>query len=150
MRTRIIILAAGKGTRMQNAEVPKVLVPFEGKPMIMHLLDAVRLSDMDSKPVIVVGHDAEKVKSALGAGYEYIVQAEQLGTGHAVQCAEKLLAGKTDQVIILYGDHPLVKASTIINLRKLHEQQHCPLSMMTVRIDDFDDWRAPFADFSRI
>ncbi len=118
--------------------------------MIRHLLDAVRASGVDERPVIVVGHEAEKVKAVLGDGYEYVLQAEQLGTGHAVQCAENLLAGKTDQVIVLYGDHPFIKASTIVNLRALHEQEHCPVFMTTVRVEDFEDWRAPFADFSRV
>lgn len=150
MQTRIIILAAGRGTRMNNAEIPKVLIPFEGKPMIAHLLDAVRYSGVDERPVIVTGFHAELVERTLGNGYDYARQDEQLGTGHAVQRAEQLLAEKTDQVIVLYGDHPFVKASTIMNLRALHEQEHCPLSMMTVRVEDFDDWRLAFADFGRV
>ncbi len=150
MQTRIIILAAGKGTRMKNAEIPKVLIPFEGKPMIAHLLDAVRHSGVDERPVMVTGYQAELVERTLGNGYDYVRQDAQLGTGHAVQCGEELLAGKADQVMVLYGDHPFVKASTIVKLRKLHEQERCPLSMMTVRVDDFDDWRAPFADFGRV
>lgn len=174
MRTRVIILAAGRGTRMNpvrsqtpsasaalpvagrtsngvnNTALPKVLTPFEGKPIITHLLDAVRESGVDERPVIVIGHEAEKIKAVLGDGYDYILQAKQLGTGHAVQCAEQLLVGKTDQVIVLYGDHPFVKASTITNLRAFHEQEHCPLSMMTVRVEDFDDWRLTFADFGRV
>lgn len=150
MRTRIVILAAGKGTRMNGGIIPKVLVPFEGKPMIRRLLDAVRSSGVDARPVIVTGHQAGLVEKTLGNDYEYVRQDEQLGTGHAVQCAEKVLAGKTDQIIVLYGDHPFVKPATIRDLRALREQERCPLSMMTVTVEDFGDWRAPFADFSRI
>ncbi len=174
MRTRIVILAAGRGTRMNpvrnnpdfsrdavapmaerishgvNTDLPKVLIPFEGKPMIMHLLDAVRSSGVDARPVIVTGYQAELVEKTLGDGYDYVRQDEQLGTGHAVACAEKLLAGKTDQVIVLYGDHPFIKASTIMNFRALHERARCPLSLMAVRVDDFDDWRLTFADFGRV
>lgn len=149
MRTRIVILAAGKGTRM-NGEIPKVLIPFEGKPMVQHLLAAVRSSGVDARPVIVTGYQADLVEKTLGDDYEYVRQDEQLGTGHAMQCTEKLLAGKTDQIIVLYGDHPFVKAVTIRDLLSLHEREGCPLSMMTVSVEDFNDWRAPFADFSRI
>ena len=150
MRTRIIILAAGKGTRMNHTDIPKVLIPFEGKPMIRHLLDTVKESGVDGRPIIVTGYQAELVEKTLGDAYDYVRQAEQRGTGHAVQCAEKLLAGKADQILVLYGDHPFVKASTITALRALHERERCPLSLMTVRVEDFDGWRAPFADFSRI
>ena len=149
MQTRIVILAAGKGTRM-GGDLPKVLIPFEGKPMIVHLLDTIRKSGVDARPIIVVGHYAEKIKSVLGDGYDYAYQPEQLGTGHAVACAETLLRGKADRVIVLYGDHPFVKASTIVHLLALHERADCPLSLMTVRVEDFNDWRAPFADFGRI
>lgn len=149
MTTRIIVLAAGKGTRM-NSQIPKILIPFEGKPIIRHLLDAVRLSGVDPRPVVIIGYQGDLVRQTLGEKYDYIYQAEQLGTGHAVQSAEPLLAGKAEQIMVFYGDHPFVRSSTIANLRALHEREGCPLSMMTVMLKDFSDWRAPFADFSRI
>lgn len=173
MRTRIVILAAGRGTRMNpvrnktpeasavpplaerisngvNTNLPKVLIPFEGRPMIAHLLDAVRVSGVDPRPVIVTGYQADLVERTLGSGYDYVRQEEQLGTGHAVACVEPLLHGIADQILVLYGDHPFVRPSTIAKLRELHEREKCVLSMMTVQVQDFFDWRAPFADFGRV
>lgn len=133
-----------------GGDIPKVLIPFQGQPIIRHLLDAVAESGVDPRPVIVTGYQAELVEGTLGDGYDYVRQDEQLGTGHAIQCTEKLLAGSAEQIIVLYADHPFISASTIVNLHALHERECCPLSMMTVVVEDFRDWRAPFADFSRI
>lgn len=152
MKTRIIILAAGKGTRM-NGEAPKVLIPFAGKPLIRHLLDAVAESGVDPRPVVITGFHAPLVEQTLGPSYDYVRQDAQLGTGHAVLCAEPLLTGKAEAVMVLYGDHPFVRPETIAGLQALHERQKregCVLSMMTATVEDFKEWRAPFADFSRI
>ena len=149
MQTRVIILAAGKGTRMKT-DTPKALIPFEGKPLIRHLLDAVAASGVDPRPVIVTGFQAQLVEQTLGPGYEYVRQDEQLGTGHAVASAEHMLSGKANQVIVLYADHPFVRASRIRELRDLHEREQCPFSLMTVIVPDFNGWREPLADFSRI
>jgi len=152
MRTRVVVLAAGKGTRLNGATagVPKVLVRLNGQPMIKYLLHAIKKSGVDPRPVIVVGHNAEVLESTLGTEYEYIRQEEQLGTGHAVACTEALLAGKTDAVIVLYGDHPFIRPSTIAGLRDLYLRERRVLSMMTTTVEDFNDWRAPFADFGRV
>lgn len=152
MDTRVIVLAAGKGTRMNgmNGGLPKVLTPFNGHPMIAYLLDAVRASGVDARPVIVVGHNADFLRNSLGAAYDYVHQPEQLGTGHAVRCAEAALAGNAKTVIVLYGDHPFVQPQTIANLRALHEREGRVLSMMTTVVEDFNDWRSPFADFGRV
>ncbi len=149
MNTRVVVLAAGKGTRMQS-DIPKALVPLNGRPMIQHLLDAIRASGADPRPVLIVGHYADVLRSTLGDDYDYVYQKEQLGTGHAVQCAEPLLAGKTDTVIVLYGDHPFVRSGTIAKLKALHEREGCVLSLMTATVEDFKEWRIPFADFARI
>lgn len=149
MKTRIVILAAGRGTRM-NSEVPKVLVPLNGKSIIQRLLNAVEISGVDERPVVVVGHGDDFVRRALGDKYEYVYQENQLGTGHAVQCAEKFITGQADAIIVLYGDHPFVQPTTIIKLRELHEEAGCVLSMMTTIVEDFEEWRASFADFGRV
>lgn len=149
MHTRVIVLAAGKGTRMQS-DMPKVLVPLNGRPMIQYLLDAIRASGVDARPVLVVGHQSDMVRQAIGDTVDYVEQKEQLGTGHAVRCAESLLAGKAENIIVLYGDHPFVRSETIAALNQLHEREGCVLSMMTAIVEDFNGWRAPFADFSRV
>lgn len=149
MNTRIVVLAGGKSTRM-NSGIPKVLAPLRGKPMIQYLLDAIRASGIDSQPVVVIGKYREIIKQTLGEKYVYVIQEEQRGTGHAVQCTEGTLKGNTKSVIVLYGDHPFVHTSTITKLKALHEREGCVLSMMTTTVEDFNEWRTPFYDFGRV
>lgn len=108
----VIILAAGQGTRMRSAR-HKVLHPIAGRPMLLHLLAAV--SELaPERQVVVVGAGREQVEKAVdGSGVAIAVQAEQLGTGHAVAQAHDALAGFAGDVLILYGDVPLVQAETM-------------------------------------
>ncbi|MCJ7421967.1 bifunctional UDP-N-acetylglucosamine diphosphorylase/glucosamine-1-phosphate N-acetyltransferase GlmU [Sphingomicrobium astaxanthinifaciens] len=108
----IIVLAAGKGTRMKSA-LHKVLHPIAGRPMIEHLLGSVdQLSA--SRTVVVVGQWKEQLEAALdGRGLTFAEQTEQLGTGHAVQQAQAALAGHVGPVILLFGDVPMVRAETM-------------------------------------
>ncbi len=107
-----IILAAGQGTRMKS-DTHKVLHPIAGKPMLHHLLDTV--SGLGAaRIVVVVGALREQIeKSVEGRGVAIAVQAEQLGTGHAVSQAHDALAGFAGDVLILYADVPLVTAETM-------------------------------------
>ncbi|KKU05525.1 MAG: Bifunctional protein GlmU [Candidatus Uhrbacteria bacterium GW2011_GWE2_45_35] len=84
--TRVVILAAGKGSRM-GADVPKALVPVAGRPMIDYLIDSIKKSGLEEKPIVVIGHDMEKMREYLSDRCEFAIQADQLGTGHALQCA---------------------------------------------------------------
>lgn len=147
---QIVVLAAGHGKRMNNSELPKVLVPLRGRPIIEYLLEAIKKSGVAGKPVIVVGQKAEVVKQNLGSDYYYVLQAEQLGTGHAVACAEELLKNKTSNVMVLYGDHPLITPETIKRLAESHLNSNDVITMATVKVDDFNDWRKPLYDFGRI
>lgn len=150
MQTRIVVLAAGRGTRMKS-EIPKVLIPLEGKPILQHLMDAIISTGIDPKPVIIVGENEPAIRSALGdERYQYIRQDKPLGTGHAVQSTESYLSGGTDEIIVLYGDHPFVTRETIQDLLALHKKQGCPVTMMTATVDDFNEWRQPFHDFGRV
>lgn len=106
-----IILAAGKGTRMKS-DTHKVLHPIAGKPMLMHLMDSVDALS-PAKKVVIVGDKAEQIEAALGGSAELAVQEPQLGTGHAVQQAEAALAGFDGDVLILYGDVPMVPTATM-------------------------------------
>lgn|SRR3989338_6970442 len=147
---KIIILAAGRGTRM-NQDLQKALVPLGGKPMIKHLLESVAKSGIDEKPVIIVGYGKEEVMKELGDKYEYVVQNEQLGTGHAVISAQSLLLNKSDHVLVLYGDHPLVSSNTIKKLVGKHLEYGAKITMATVKLPDFKDWRSIFySNFSRV
>lgn len=147
---RIIILAAGKGVRMES-DLPKVLVPLNGKPIISKLLESVKNSGVDSKPVIVVGYKKELVMKELGDGYEYVSQDEQLGTGHAVLSAKGILENRAENIIVLYGDSPFPKGETIKKLAEKHQESKNVITMLTVKVPDFEDWRSFFyKSFSRI
>lgn len=116
----IIILAAGQGTRMKSSK-HKVLHPIAGHPMLLHLLStAAALSP--ARQAVVVGAGREQVEAAVsGLGVETVVQAQQLGTGHAVAQAKAALEGFSGDVLILYGDVPLVRAET---MRAMVERLH--------------------------
>ncbi|MFM5917526.1 MAG: bifunctional UDP-N-acetylglucosamine diphosphorylase/glucosamine-1-phosphate N-acetyltransferase GlmU [Novosphingobium sp.] len=119
MPLAIVVLAAGKGTRMKS-DLHKVLHPIAGRPMIEHLLaSAAELAPLRS--VVVAGHGREQLEAQLGTRAAIAVQDPQLGTGHAVQQAEAALAGFTGDVLVLYGDVPFVSAAT---MRAMIERLH--------------------------
>jgi bifunctional UDP-N-acetylglucosamine pyrophosphorylase/glucosamine-1-phosphate N-acetyltransferase len=149
MVTRIVILAAGKGRRMMS-DVPKVLHDLSGRPIISHLADSVLATGIDTSPVVVISKDGGAIREVLGNTFTYVIQDEQLGTGHAVRCAEEVLKNTSDSIIVLYGDQPFVKPETIVRLKNLQESSNYPMAMMTVKVPDFDDWRANFYDFGRV
>ena len=88
MKYQIVILAAGKGKRMNQPDMPKVLLPFRGRPLVSHLLTEIQSLRLPGKPVVVVGFQKEKVMEALGPQYIYAEQTQQLGTGHAALSAK--------------------------------------------------------------
>jgi len=145
-----LVLAAGQGKRMENKDLPKVLALLDGKPLIRYVLDAVRMSGVSERTAIVVGFQAEKVMAELGSGCDYVLQAERRGTGHAVMCAEAALKEKAEHVLVLYGDMPLVTADTVQRLVAAHHASDSMLTMATMRVEDFNDWRQGFASFGRV
>lgn len=131
MSLDIVILAAGQGTRMRSA-LPKVLHPVAGKSMLGHVIDTARTLQPQSVQV-VIGHGAEKVRERLAADdLNFVVQAEQLGTGHAV--AQALPQLGADTVLILYGDVPLIEAATLQRLLALVNDDQ--LGLLTVELAD--------------
>jgi bifunctional UDP-N-acetylglucosamine pyrophosphorylase/glucosamine-1-phosphate N-acetyltransferase len=111
-RFAVVILAAGQGTRMRS-DTHKVLHPIASRPLLLHLLDRVDALGAD-KRVVVVGTGRDQVETAIaGRGVSVAVQAEQKGTGHAVQQAAAALSGYDGPVLVLYGDTPFVKAETL-------------------------------------
>ena len=111
-RFAVVILAAGQGTRMRS-DTHKVLHPIASRPLLLHLLDRVDALGAD-KRVVVVGKGREQVETAIaGRDVSIAVQAEQQGTGHAVQQAAKVLGDYEGPVLILYGDTPFVEAATL-------------------------------------
>jgi len=145
-----IILAGGLGKRMNNFNLPKVLIELKGQPLISYVLKTIVNSGIDPQPVIVVGKMADKVKETLGPEYQYIFQPEQLGTGHAVACTKETLKDRAENILVLYGDMPLITAETIKNIATQHLVEKAVITMATVTVPDFNDWRAGFYDFGRI
>lgn len=124
-----VVLAAGQGTRMKS-KLYKVLHPVCGKPMVEHVVDHVQTLNV-SRTVSIVGHGAEKVKDQLGDKSEYVLQAEQLGTAHAVQQAEGLLGGLEGITMVICGDTPLIRPETMKALLEHHQQQNAKATILT-------------------
>ena len=108
-----IVMAAGKGTRMKS-ELPKVLCQANGRPLVGYVLDALRAAGV-AKMVVVVGYKADLVEQELGGddSIEFALQAQQLGTGHAVMMCREQIAGHNGPVVVVAGDSPMMQASSI-------------------------------------
>jgi UDP-N-acetylglucosamine diphosphorylase/glucosamine-1-phosphate N-acetyltransferase len=131
----IIVLAAGKGTRMKS-DLPKVLHQIGGLPLIEHVLRSAQALVPD-RLIIVVGHRREEVKNRIrGFGADFVVQEPQLGTGHAVQIAARELVGFDGEVVVLSGDVPLLKASTLRKLVEAHVSHHSAATVLTTHAPD--------------
>jgi bifunctional UDP-N-acetylglucosamine pyrophosphorylase/glucosamine-1-phosphate N-acetyltransferase len=129
-----VILAAGKGTRMKS-ELPKLLHPIGGKPLIHHALD-LALQLTAEKPIVVVGHQAKRVEAAVGERGHCVLQAEQLGTGHAVQQCQPVLEGKADLIVVWAADMPLLTVETLNQLITTQRHGRSPFTMLTVTAQD--------------
>ena len=129
-----VILAAGKGTRMQS-KLYKVLHKVCDRTMVELVLDS--LSDLEMQEVItVVGHGAERVKEVLGDRTKFVLQAEQLGTAHAVKVAKDELKDKEGTTIVMYGDTPLIRPETINSMLDHHENTNAKATVLTAIADD--------------
>ena len=131
-----IVLAAGKGTRMRS-ELPKVLIPVGGRPMVRFALDALRAAGV-GRLVVVVGYRAELVRSELAdvPGVEFADQAEQLGTGHAVMMCRRQLAEHPGPVVVVAGDSPLLQADSVAALLAEFDRRQAACLLGTVHRDD--------------
>lgn len=127
----VVILAAGKGTRMKS-KLPKVLHPINGTSMVMHSVNSATKATGRS-PVVVVGHQEAAVRAELNETARYVRQEEQLGTGHAVMQAREMLQGEASHVAVIYADMPLLRSETLQNLYEAQVQnQDGPFSMLTL------------------
>ena len=134
MKLSVAILAAGQGTRMKS-RVPKVLHPICGKPMICHVVDRAR--ELNAVAItVVVGYGSEEVRAALGPGLDYAEQSELLGTAHAVAQARASLAGRSDTILVLHGDVPLMTAETLTKLIRRHQESDAVLTVLTAFVED--------------
>lgn len=141
-RLAIVVLAAGLGKRMASRQ-PKVLHRLAGLPLAAHVLRTLPPLN-PSRTIVVVGHGAEQVQSTLGDRYgpdnslpiDYITQTEQLGTGHAVLMAQPILRDFEGPVLVMYGDSPLLRTSTLNALVNRHRQAKARLTMLTCIAED--------------
>jgi bifunctional UDP-N-acetylglucosamine pyrophosphorylase / glucosamine-1-phosphate N-acetyltransferase len=142
-----VILAAGKGTRMKS-DLAKVLHEVFFAPMIHYVLTAVE-ELQPSKSIVIVGHQREAVMQVLsGYNVESVVQEEQLGTGHAVLCAEPAVKNQDGVVMILCGDTPLIKADTLRSMYKQHLDHSAVCTIMTTILADPSNYGRIISDDS--
>ncbi|MDD3243654.1 MAG: bifunctional UDP-N-acetylglucosamine diphosphorylase/glucosamine-1-phosphate N-acetyltransferase GlmU [Eubacteriales bacterium] len=132
MKTQVICLAAGEGKRMKS-QLPKVLHGLCGLPMVEWALRAANA--VDAHPILVVGHGREQVMEAVGERAQFAVQAQQLGTGHAVMTAQGLLEPDTDCVLVTAGDMPLLRPETVLALQE-KMSDGADAAVLTARVAD--------------
>lgn len=130
MRFGIVIMAAGKGTRLKSRR-PKVLHEIGGKSLLSHVIAAAAQIVPAEDILVIVGHQADKVEAAVRAsGVRFVLQQEQRGTGHAVQCAQDAVTGY-DHILVLSGDVPLLRPETIRQVRDFHLDQQAAMTILT-------------------
>jgi bifunctional UDP-N-acetylglucosamine pyrophosphorylase/glucosamine-1-phosphate N-acetyltransferase len=132
-RITIVIMAAGKGTRLKSKH-PKVLHSVGGQPVLSHVIEAAIRVVQASDVFVIIGHEAEQVRKAVEqTGVQFVLQREQRGTGHALMVAQGAVA-PYDHVLVLSGDAPLITAQTISGLRDFHLSQKAAMTLLTAEL----------------
>jgi bifunctional UDP-N-acetylglucosamine pyrophosphorylase/glucosamine-1-phosphate N-acetyltransferase len=144
-----IILAAGKGTRMKS-ELPKALFPFSGKAMLDWVLEAMAKVEGALTPIVVVGHKGDSVRDYVGTRAICVEQKELTGTATAVLSAIPFIPKETKSVFIMYVDQPFITSTSIEAIVKKHDASGASLTLGTVKLSDFEDWRSVFVAFGRV
>jgi len=134
-QVKSIILAAGKGSRMES-DLPKVLHSIAGKPMISHILETFNSIDEIDESILVLGHEKDKVLAKVGKDVSYVIQGQQLGTGHAVKAVKEKFKNFNGDVFIAYGDCPLLTKKTIKAFIQDHQNHNVVCSILTAHLDN--------------
>lgn len=134
MSDEVLVLAAGKGTRMQS-RLPKVLHPLAGVPMITRVLNSLAESGFP-RPTIVVGYGAEDIQAVVGDRCRYVLQKQQLGTGDAARVGFASLPATTTRVLLVHGDEPLISAQSYSEMLELQTRTGAPVVLLTARVED--------------
>lgn len=137
MDNHIIVLAAGKGTRMQS-HIPKVLHTLGGRTFIERVVGAAQV--IHPRPIVVVGHAGREVIDTLGNRGEYVWQFDQRGTGDAVMAAGRMMRGRPiKNVCVVNGDHPMLSGETLKQMMEEHESSNAVLTIATLRVPHFEN-----------
>lgn len=132
-KIKAVILAAGKGTRM-NSDLPKVVQEIEHRPMVEYVIDAVRDAGAD-EICLVVGYQADVVKNRVKSKVSYAMQKEQLGTGHAVKCARDFI-GTEGSTLVLCGDTPVITGKTLKKLIQHHHENANAITVLSAFVEN--------------
>jgi bifunctional UDP-N-acetylglucosamine pyrophosphorylase/glucosamine-1-phosphate N-acetyltransferase len=145
----VIILAGGKGTRM-NSNLPKPLYEVGGIPTLRRII--VSTSALSPRPIIVVNDQAEKIIQIAGKNCRFVLQKEQKGTGHAVQCVKRSLkkSDVKENLMVLPGDHPMISTKTLNELSASHLGSNASLTLCTLVVPDLEEDRRLFFNYGRI
>src|SRR5579864_5559799 len=134
-RVAVAIMAAGKGTRLKS-QIPKVLHEVGGRPLLEHVIRAAVRIVPANDVYAIIGHEADRVRAAMKhTGVNFVLQAEQRGTGHALITARDALAGY-DHVIVLSGDAPLITPETVGRLRNFHLQEQAAMTLLSADLEN--------------
>jgi UDP-N-acetylglucosamine diphosphorylase/glucosamine-1-phosphate N-acetyltransferase len=127
-------MAAGKGSRMMS-ELPKVIHLAHSKPMVVRIIDALNALDVEEN-ILILGHKREKVLEVLGNDISYVIQEEQLGTGHAVKQAEEKIKNYNGDILIINGDIPLIQKETLVNFYNEYKKENADGIVLTAIFDN--------------
>lgn len=144
---RVIIPAAGKGTRLKCDDIPKAMHSLCGKPLLEIVLENTDFISPDNT-YIVVGYKKEKIMEYFGEKYNYVIQGEQLGTGHAVNVCAGEFSDFEGTVLVTFGDMPMFRKEILEKICEIHAQKNAACTLLTAYNPNLDDWAKVIRDES--